>query len=643
MTPTFEAARWARTALLCVVAAASIVGCKRRGPPAARLSSAQGEVTLQQGSTQTAATPGAALYEGDVVSTGEKSSAAVSFAPSGLVSLGPSTTLVIKRTGTTATQIGAVLLRGSVRALSKGSGVRLTIGSPFGLAELGGDGDGEVSVSAKEGLKVLMGAIEVTTSDGKRQKLDAGSLITLEGLVIPAQAVVQLEPMDIVLVAANPAQVLVRHAGDDAWKAPPRRGAVVAGDSVRTRRATGTRITVGEHANVTLEPDTELQVLAPARDEKVDRGRYDLVSGVALFELERGGPRESVHEVKVGAQTVTVEAGLTAATVEVRASPNGQGQVTVRQGRALLASGAAVEPGSVVDIDRNGGTSVRALASTFVELRGGSNAVVRFAGDVPALRLTWDNVGGGPPWEVEVARDSQFKDSLWHDKLTRPAIATEDYRPGRYYWRVRTTSGWTPGSFALEPSRDTECRGCKRTNVIDDTGENTVVYFQKTLPAITLRWATVAAAATYHVKVFADGSFDKPLVDDTVAETTLGLPSGKLAEGKYFWIVQALGEGDKELVTGRINGLEIAYDNAVVDLEIRSPAHQARINAEQVMTTGEVYLGGRLSINGKPVVLDKKGRFRETLALRQGDNQLVYRTVGPDGVEQYHVRQVMRP
>jgi hypothetical protein len=559
------------------------------------------------------------------------------------VSLGPSTTLVIKRAGTTATQIGAVLLRGTLHAVTKGSGVRLSIGSPFGLAELGGDGDGEVTVSAKEGLKVLVGAIEVVASDGKRQKLDAGSTITLEGLVIPARAVVQLEPLDIVLIAANPAQVLVRHAGEDSWKAPSRRGAVVAGDIVRTRRATGTRLMVGEHARVALEPDTELEVLPPVRDEAGDKGRYNLIAGVALFELERGGPRTSLHEIKVGAQTVTVEAGLTAAAVEVRATATGQGQVTVRQGRALLASGATVEPGSVIDIDRNGSTAVRALASTFIELRGGANAVVRYAGDVPALRLTWDNVGGGPPWEVEVASDPQFKNSLWHEKLSQPGMATDEYRPGHYFWRVRTTSGWTPGSFALEPSRDTECRGCKRTNVIDDTGENTVVYFQKTLPAITLRWAAVTGAAKSRVKVFADGSFDKPVVDETVTATTLGLPPGKLAEGKYFWIVQALGTDDKELATGRINGLEIAYDNAVVDLEIRSPAHQTRVNADQVVTTGEVYLGGKLTINGRAVLLDKKGRFREPLALRQGDNQLVYRTIGHDGIEQFHVRQVVRP
>jgi hypothetical protein len=87
--------------------------------------------------------------------------------------------------------------------MSKGSGVRLSIGSPFGLAELGGDGDGELSMSAKEGLKVLVGAIEVTTSDGKRQKLDAGAVITLEGLVIPAQQVVQLEPTRAMVLKAD--------------------------------------------------------------------------------------------------------------------------------------------------------------------------------------------------------------------------------------------------------------------------------------------------------------------------------------------------------------------------------------------------------------------------------------------------------
>jgi hypothetical protein len=222
------------------------------------------------------------------------------------------------------------------------------------------------------------------------------------------------------------------------------------------------------------------------------------------------------------------------------------------------------------------------------------------------------------------------------------SMVSDAFRPGRYFWRVRTGSSWKEGSFSLETSRDAGCRSCKHTNVIDDSGENTVVYFQKTLPAITLHWSAASGAAKYHVKIFADGAFNRPVVDANVTETKLALPAGKLPENNYFWLVQSIGQDGKEIATGRINGLNITYDNAVVDIDIRTPTHLAKIASDHVLTAGEVRLGGRLSINGRAIGLDKKGRFREVLPLTKGENQIVYRTVASNGVERFYVRRVYR-
>jgi hypothetical protein len=129
-------------------------------------------------------------------------------------------------------------------------------------------------------------------------------------------------------------------------------------------------------------------------------------------------------------------------------------------------------------------------------------------------------------------------------------------------------------------------------------------------------------------------------VDEVIAETTVRFRPGKLSEGRYYWLVVAEDAAGKDLATGRMNSLEIAYDNAVTDLAIKSPPEGARIGGKSVVAQGEVQLG--LFVNGDAVKVDRSGRFRQSVALTSGVNRIVFRTVAADGIERFYVREVVR-
>src|SRR5690606_16825612 len=118
-------------------------------------------------------------------------------------------------------------------------------------------------------------------------------------------------------------------------------------------------------------------------------------------------------------------------------------------------------------------------------------------------------------------------------------------------------------------------------------------------------------AVKYRFKVFVDGEFDEPKFDKTVAKPTVEFPAGAFEEGRYYWLVLGTDAEGKEIVSGRTNSLQIAYDNAVNDLVIRNPRSGTRIASSSLRTSGEVQLGARLYINGKKTNLDDKGRFSE--------------------------------
>jgi len=622
---------------------AVVTACRPAPDTLATLAQLAGDVSLRRGEAIAAGKNGARLIDGDLVTTGADSSAVVDFSGGNTIRLGPNSSLVVKRTGGATAKLGVVLTAGSAHAASSGTGMRFSLGTPYGMIELGQSASA-VDVSTQQGLTVRLGSIEVTALDGTKSVLETGNSMTAAGLVVrletkKADAPRVLAPLNFVLLA-NPGQVQVRRANETAWKKADKRDILAAGDALRTRKAGRTRLQVGTTAAIVIEPESELALQSGEHAADSSHSRYELNAGSASFEADRIDKAAVVHEVTVAGKTVKIEAGDLAARVQVSAIGKGRADVEVRSGQATLPNGEIIEAGKAATLEADGKASApRPLAAAFIELKAGNATELRASGTPPPVRFTWP-AKGAAPYTLEVALDAGFNKRVLAEEVHENALVSDELRYGKYFWRVRLEGAWVAGSVDVAHARDNECPTCKRRNIIDDSGENTVVYFQKTLPAITLRFAAVPGASSYGVKVFADGSFDTPKIDEKTNETSLALESGRLSEGRYFWLVRAVDAAGKELSSGHMNGLTVAYDNAVQDIEIRAPRPGAKVSGETLTTEGVVALASKLFVNGKQVQLDAKGRFRQTVPVSHGLMQLVYRTIEQNGVERYYVRDV---
>lgn len=156
----------------------------------ARLINASGDVRLQPAGTQAAAASavGAAYSAGDVLITGPNASATVRFAGNNDVTLAPNSTLLIRPQGGTQASLGAIVMRGSVKAASGGHGARLLIGTPVGMAEIGGTQVSILDVSFDKGLNVEVGEVAVLgANQAPKKKLAQGQSLSIEGFAIPQQ------------------------------------------------------------------------------------------------------------------------------------------------------------------------------------------------------------------------------------------------------------------------------------------------------------------------------------------------------------------------------------------------------------------------------------------------------------------------
>jgi hypothetical protein len=609
----------------------------------ARLETPHGTVSIEAAAKPRPAVGGDLLHEGDVVETGPQSGATVVFRPGDSLALGPNTRLALSRDGTAVAELRAVVLSGSVHATSSGA-FSFYLGVPSATASFGSM-QAELDVSANDGFAVRVGTVEVGLATGGTATIAAGQSLTLAGLVVPLgpgphPAKKPSAPITLAVIAGDPRQVQIQGTGREAWVAAGRRATMGAGDAVRTRAANGTRLEMAQVASVDLAPKTELAVQAAEADQSGPRGRYSLKQGAVHLHSQRRDDQLPVHEVETPAGTIRVAPGLETADVEISAAADLSTRILVRLGDVTLPSGETIPPGSAARL-HDGKLDLQPLAATFVEVSPEAKTNIHVDDDVPAVRFLWKSAEAKPtPSTIEVARDRRYQEFLFRETVPGNDLVYDRLALGRYFWRVRTGAVQQEGQVEVDRASARPCSRCQRRNTVDETGESTIVQFQKALPSITLRWQSVANASKYRIKVFVDGALETPQVDQLVDNTTLALAGGRLKEGHYFWFVQALDAQSNDMGKSRMNTLSIARNYDVEDLELWTPRPAAKPKAGPLAVTGQIPSGRRLTINGVQVEVDSRGIFSHTLALGKGPNQLVIRTSGASGPVQYFVREI---
>jgi hypothetical protein len=238
---------------------------------------------------------------------------------------------------------------------------------------------------------------------------------------------------------------------------------------------------------------------------------------------------------------------------------------------------------------------------------------------------------------VEVSADGTFKDLLVAGKAVGTALTVPAPGSGDLYWRVlgATEEPLTRGHVVISPEKIVATVGGHPVNEVVETGLKATVYYQSALPALVFIFPEAEGAARYRVRLFNASNLATPLLDKTVTEHKCAADPGKVGEGSYLWNATPLSATGAELAGGRMNKLDVVYDNAILTLTIERPAPGEAAGGATIGTRGVAPLGSKLFINGKAAPLDSRGRF--DLEVPRAPS-LVYRLVSSDNSESYWIR-----
>ncbi len=629
-------------------------GCKEPEIPLATLNSLTGDVRIQlvEKAELMISELNQGLFEGNIISTGSESKATVVFLGNNKVELSENTSLLIRRMGSAKTQVGGILIDGDASIGSGNRGIKLIIGTPFGLFEVG-VGEALIEIDSKTGLRVLVGTISVL-QDGTQTVVDAGFELTVEGLVIPIggepepepepEPEIVIEPLSFVLVS-RPKNIRVMRKGKKKWTSLKKGSVLGPGDRIQTKKRAG-MLQGEDEGELHLDAYSELLIKSATKENDLHTSVYKMTNGTTTIRLDADKTTKSTHRFEINGREVQLKAGHKTADISLRKKKDGKTEIDVRFGTAIFDTGQEVTAGHRVILNKNGDIrgKVEALVDTKVGLAPGSMTDIYYSGNnLPAVKFRWKADRKKAPHIIEIAADKKFEKVLFAEEVSDSKFIFNQLKPGKFYWRVKSNGKWQPtGRVVATRASASGCAQCKRNNIIDDSGESTVVYYQEALPSIQLRWKENPNAASYKLKVFEDGKFDEAFSEKNVDATKYVFPPKKFKEGKYYWLVTALGEAGTELKKGQMNVLEIVYDNTVNTLSVYSPKPGTKVSKSTLKTRGVVEVGSRIYVNGSEVKPDGKGRFTAKVKLKKGMNQVVFYAISKGWKESYLIREVYR-
>lgn len=613
----------------------------------AQLRGLKGTITLERDGASRPATE-EALFAKDAISTGADSEAQLVFGDGRTLEIGPDARLVLQEDQTgllVEVQQGLVLSR-VPRSAAAGQGtasagvpgrepsVSIRILTPFGLTRVGA-GESEVAVSVADDtarVEVKIGEVQWVAKSGDTTTAHAGDALSAKD----GRVQFVLEPIKVTILADGRAEV--RKAGTKSWKAVGRNGAAVTdGDAVRTRKGRSTLRLADSTSVFNLERGAELVFVKSGRSGGFEESHVELQRG----ELGLALARDRKSRVVVGGLELQSDLG---GFFDVVRTKNGfevsslAGDLTVKHGGNAQTISAG-QTARVSDAESASATVQKEeLPDLMLPSRFGMKV---FHPGMERALIEWK--AGDGDYRVRVAADPRFSKVVAEGIVHQNRLAVPIPRRGALYWEIhdaKTDAEIDSGSalFAPEPKLN-ELERVR--NEVPEGPETTTIYYQDKPPAVTFTFAAEASAAKYRVAVFRQGELQKPIAERTVSDIRAPLEAGALAEGSYLWSVTPLASDGQALRGGRMNKLELVYDNSVPTLLIQSPKNGERALGA-VRTRGVAPVGTKLFVNGKPVDLDSKNRFDLTVPHLGRPPMLIYRLVRPNASDAFFVRALRR-
>jgi hypothetical protein len=606
----------------------------------ALLESAKGQVTLERAGKRGPGKLGY-LYVGDALETGEDGEAVVRFSGGRVVELGPEGRFEIREgEGGLVLNVaqGLVLTRNATDAPAQplaapAGGVTLTILTPFGFTKVGFNDDLNLTLTVNDkGAKVdvKMGTVDLVATDGTHTKIGAGQKGALGSS--PTKEL-NLEPIEIT-INANGGRTEVKAKDDTKWVALNGKKATPlgVGDSFRVKAGRTTMQAPGGQAVYSFATGSEAVMDKAAKSATEEEAGFDLKKGElsasspVKTRLNLGGgvslsadaqSQYTLRRTKDGYEVDSV-------TGDIKVERDGVEPATVPGGRTAL-------------VPVKGAVKTAEVAREAVQLPPRPGMKI-FSPGLNRFAITWDGEAD-KPYRVEVSNDPSYKQKVAAGVVHQRFLNVPAPNFGSLYWHVLDgDKEIAKGSavFSNEPASQDLARN---NNTVREGSDRAQIYFQDKPPKVIFNWDEDPDAAKYKVAVYRDGQLSKPVLEKTLPGTQFPTDEGALGEGKYLWSITPLDAKGQELRGGRMNKLEITYDNAVRNLKISSP-HNGDAGGAKVRCAGVAPVGAKVSINGRPVPLDEKSRFEVDEAPLPG-GLLVFRMVyGPSEI--YTVRKVKK-
>jgi hypothetical protein len=599
---------------------------------AAQLVSIEGTVFYEHKGERSAAKQGP-FYVGDALETGENGGAKIRLNDGREIDVGPDARFVLDENNqglVLNVARGLVLSRLEAAVGTPEGSVTLLILTPFGLTRVGA---GEVSVEvSKDGAKVgvKVGSIEWISRDGKAVTVRETVEIDSQGRLV----IKSLVPAEMTVSSAR-GRAEVKKNGAKNWVAvaPKKSTKIDEGDGVRVRSGRANIDTEGADSKLSLGRDGEAVIVGAAVSATQEDTALDLKKG----ELSAVLPMKKKSRLKVGEVTLVSDLGgqltivktrsgfdLSALAGDVRVERPNAEPTTVPGGKT-----ASIGPGAVaVSEDPREPVTLPSKQGLRV-----------FHPGIARVALTWEGAED-KAFRVTVAQDSGLTQTILNGVVHQRYVNVAAPARGALFWKIEDENGKEVdrGNAVFSPeirSADLE----RSRNVVSDGSEKTTIFFQDKPPSVTFTYDPDTEAAQYRLWVYKEGQLTKPVVERLSKEEQVVLPEGALGEGNYLWSVTPLGKAGEELRGGRMNKLQIVYDNAVLRLLIVTPQNGGA-GGTKVPVKGVAPVGSRVVLNGKALELGEKSRF-DTVAAPLGRGVLVFRLF-QGAAESITVRTVRR-
>ncbi len=608
-----------------------------RKSTAAYLEEVTGAVKRERAGKAMEAQPGALLI-GDAVETGENGQAKIRFPGGRLVEVGPDARFTLAEgEGGLVLDLarGLVLTRvpneaGMNSTQKTEPQVSLAILTPFGLTRVG---KSEVAVEVGKdsaSVEVKIGMIELVSRNGEITPVAAGQKFALDPR--GGRATLILPTVQVVIWAGGKSEL--KKKDSRSWVAVGKKPLVLTeGDLMRVNEGRSTLQAEGSGTRLVFGRGAEVGFGGTSNEGGIEETRLELKKGEVSGTLAL----KQKSRVKLGGMALMSDLGgqftltrtadgydINALAGDFRLEREGTEPKLLKGGQSARVGAKGLEVSEPI---RDQLTLPPRLGIKVFHL--GLNRV----------SLVWDGEEG-KAYRVEVSAAAAYSDPLLAGVVHQRFVSLPVPARGNLYWRVFDADAEIErGSAAFAPEPRSGAELDLRRNEVHDGADKTTIYYQDKPPAVTFTFAPDSSAVKYKVAVFNEGALGVPVVERSVKESQVVL-DGALAEGKYLWSVTPLDAKGAGLRGGKMNKLEIVYDNAVPNLIIKAPKN-GDPGGNQVSVVGIAPVGSKLFVNGKSLELDDKARFSSKAAPFPG-GRLIFRMVGKNGADVYTVRTVRR-